>query len=105
VRVHLAREHALELETRDVALESVDVLLDGSDRSFVALGFRELEQLERLVQARLQAIEGADDRFELVALPSELLRALRVGPDRRILEFPQDLGQPFRAALVVKDTP
>jgi hypothetical protein len=105
VRVHLAREHALELELRDLALEARDVLLDGADRAIVGLRLGELEQLAGLAQPAAQAIERADDRLELGAFATEFLGALRVLPDRRVLQFPQDLRKPLAAPFVVKDTP
>jgi hypothetical protein len=105
VRVHLAGEHALELELRNVPLEARDVLLDGPDRAFVGLRLGEFEQLTGLGQAAVEAIERADDRLELGALAAEFLGALRVLPDRRVLELPQDFRESLAAPLVVKDTP
>jgi hypothetical protein len=105
VRVHLAREHALELELRDLALEARDVLLDGADRALVGLRLGEFEQLAGLAQPAAQAIERTDDRLELGAFAAEFLGTLRVLPDRRVLEFPQDLRKPLAASIVVKDTP
>jgi hypothetical protein len=53
----------------------------------------------------MQPVERADHAFEPGALASEFLRALRIAPDGRVLEFPQDLGQALAATLVVKETP
>jgi hypothetical protein len=105
VRVHLAREHALEFELGDVALEARGVELDGPDRALVGLRLGEIEQLDGLVQAATQPVERADDSLELGALAAQFLCALRVLPDRRVLELPQDLRQSLAAPLVVKDTP
>jgi uncharacterized protein YjiS (DUF1127 family) len=105
VRVHLAREHALELELGDRALETTNVALDGLRGVLVLLRLREIEQLARVRETFAELVERADDRFELRALASELLRALGVVPDRRVLELPQDFGESLAAALVVKGTP
>jgi hypothetical protein len=105
VGVHLAGEHALELELRDLALEPAGVLLDRGDRAGVGFGLGELEQLARLDDTAVQLLEGADDALELGALAAELLGPLRVLPDGRVLEFAQDLRQALLAALVVKGTP
>jgi hypothetical protein len=95
----------VELELRDFALEPRHVLLDGPDRALVGLRLGEFEQLAGLAQAAGQAVERADDRLELGALAAEFLGALRVLPDGRVLELPQDLCQALAASLVVKDTP
>jgi hypothetical protein len=105
VRVHLAREHALELELRDLALETRDVLLDGADHALVGVGLGEFEQFAGLAQPGAETVERTDDRLEPGALAPEFLGTLRVLPDRRVLELPQDLGESLAAPVVVKDTP
>jgi hypothetical protein len=45
VRVHLAREHALELELLDVAAQAQRILLDFLCRPQIAFSGYELEQL------------------------------------------------------------
>jgi hypothetical protein len=105
VRVHLAREHALELELADRAIEIAEVGLDRPRRARVALGLREVEQFAGLDETAAQPVERSDHGFEPGALAAKLLRALRVLPDGRVLELPQDLGQPLTLAFVVKGTP
>jgi hypothetical protein len=105
VGVHLAREHALELEAGDFLLQPLGVLLDGGDRAGVVLRLGEIEEFRGFVDTASQAIEGADDALELRALAAELLRALGLTPDPGILEFPQDLRQSLAASFVVKGTP
>jgi hypothetical protein len=68
VRVHRAREHALELEALDLLLELAGVALDLGDRAGLALGLGELEQLEGAGDARPDAVEPLGDRAELGAL-------------------------------------
>jgi hypothetical protein len=105
VRVHLAREHALELEPGDRVLETSDVALDGLRGVLVLLRFGEAEQLARIDQACAELVERADDRFEFRALAPELLRTLGPIPDGRVFELPQDFGESLAAALIVKGTP
>jgi hypothetical protein len=50
-------------------------------------------------------VDGADHRLERLLLPPELLRALGIVPDGRVLEGGVDLVQPQGFAVVVKDTP
>jgi len=52
-----------------------------------------------------QLVDAVDDAFELRALTTQGLRALRLVPDPRVLELAQDLGQALLLARVVKDTP
>jgi hypothetical protein len=105
VRVHLAREHALELELLDLAVDALEVGLDGPGRAFVGFGLGEVEQLARLGQVRGEPVERGDDAVEPGALAAEFLGPLRVLPDGGVLEFAQDLGQPLTLAVVVKGTP
>jgi len=105
VRVHLAREHALELELGDRALEPLDVALHGQRRGFILFRLCELQKLACVLEALAQLVERADDSFEFRALAPELLRALGVAPDRGVLELPQDLVEPLVATFVVKGTP
>ena len=105
VRIHLAREHALELEARDLAFDPVHVLLDRAHHGLVRVGLGQLEQFAGLVQADAQAVEGADHCLELGAFAAQFLRALRLVPDGGVFELAQDFGQALGAALVVKDTP
>ncbi len=105
VRVHLAREHAPELELVDLLAHAFDVGLDGARRRLVLFALGQLEQLAGLAEARAQLVEHVDDALELGAFAAEFLGALGLGPDGGVLEFAQDLGQPFAALVVVKDTP
>jgi hypothetical protein len=77
VRVHLAREHALELELLDLAVDALEVGLDGPGRAFVGFGLGEVEQLARLGQVRGEPVERADDALEPGALPAEILGTVR----------------------------
>jgi hypothetical protein len=105
VRVHLTREHALEFELLELRIAAGEVLLDRLHHAVVGVGFGHVEQFSGLVEPAAQLVERVDDRFELAALPAEFLRALRLLPDGRVFEFPQDFGEPLSLARIVKDTP
>jgi hypothetical protein len=103
--VHLAREHATELELADALLEAGQVGGDGTDGGRVVLVGRELQQIGGVVEPGVQLLDRDDDGLERGALAAEPLRALRVTPDVGVLELAQDLGQALLPVRVVKDTP
>jgi hypothetical protein len=85
VRVHLAREHALELELFDVAAQAQHIVLDFLCRAQIALGRDELEQLARIGEPARQAIQATDDILEFGALLAEFLGALGQIPNAGLL--------------------
>jgi hypothetical protein len=105
VRVHLPGEHPLELERLDALRELLDVGDDRVRGALVVLRDRELEQLAGFADAALQRFELVDDLREACALAPEVLRALRVVPDVRVLELAGDFLQPLALGIEVKDTP
>jgi hypothetical protein len=105
VRVHLAGEHPLELEALDVLAEPVGVRLDLADRAKVALARGEFEELARIRKALGQAVDGADDGFELRALLAEFLGALRLVPDTGLFQLAGYFLQALVLVGVIKDTP
>jgi hypothetical protein len=105
VRVHGPREHALELEALDLALELGRVALDLADRAALAFRLGEVEELERTEDAVADAIEALGDRRELGALAAERLRLLRRVPDLRVFELAAYFREALALAVVLKDTP
>ena len=105
VRVHLARKHALKLEPFDFGGRAArhpprsprrPVISDSSAaRSISSRG---------IAQAALEVIQAADDLFEFGALLAEFLRALRVVPNARLLEFAGYFLQALVLVVVIKDT-
>jgi hypothetical protein len=65
---------------------------------------RELMELTGLVERLGNAIQRRDDAFELGALAAQVLRALRIRPDFRILELAVDLLETLALRVIVKDT-
>jgi hypothetical protein len=105
VRVHLAREHALELELLDVPGQRVDVARDGGRSALVAFGLGQFEQFAGTGEVVAERTDAVDDAVERRALLAELLRALRVVPDVRVFQLAAYFLEPFAFAVVVKDTP
>jgi len=105
VRVHLAAEHALELEAADLGIQPQGVLLDVAGGRLVALALGELQELRRIVDALGGAINLPDLGGEARTLFPELLRALRLRPDARVLELPPYLLEALFLAIVLKETP
>ncbi|MGH8288674.1 MAG: hypothetical protein ACREV7_06545 [Steroidobacteraceae bacterium] len=104
MRVHLPAEHALELEAPHIALEPLGIPVDVARRGLITLRFGELEELRRIGNALGGAIELRDVGGESRALLAELLRALRLGPDGRVLELPPYLLEALFLVVVLKET-
>ena len=104
VRVHLAGEHAPELEHLELLGDAVDLADDVVERARILLFARELMQLACLVERLLDAVQRRDDGFELGALAAQILRALRIGPDGGILELAVDFLEALALDVIVKDT-
>ena len=104
MRVHLAREHAAELEQLELLRDVLDLADEIAERALVLFLACEVVQLAGLVERLLDAVQRRDDAFELCALAAEALRALRVRPDGGILELAVDLLEPLPLGVIVKDT-
>jgi hypothetical protein len=84
VRIHLARKHALKLESFDFRVEPQRIRLDFSCGAVVPLGGGEFEQLARIRETAGQLVETVHDLFELGALAAEFLGAFGRIPDARL---------------------
>ena len=103
--VHLAGEHALELELVDARRVLLDVGDHGIGRVLVVLALGQVEQLARAGQALDEVADAVDGLVEQRALAAEGLRALGFVPDVRVLELAADFFQALALGVVVKDTP
>jgi len=83
----------------------VDIVRNGRDRALVVLADREIEQVAGFAERVGQRTNAADDALETRAFLAELLRALRVVPDVRVLELARDFFEALRLRIEVKDTP
>jgi hypothetical protein len=103
--VHLATEHAFELEPAHLAFEPLRIASDVLGGDLVALTFGQLQELRGVGDAVGRAIDFGDVSGETGALLAELLRALRLRPDGRILELPSYLFEALFLEIVLKETP
>jgi hypothetical protein len=97
-------EHPTEFHVSHRALEFGDVRRHRGKRRVVAFAAGEIEQLRAVLQPRSEPGQRADDTFELLSFPAELLCALGIVPDAGILERLGNRGEPFRLDSEVKDT-
>ncbi len=72
-------------------LELLDIGGNAQQRRVIALRPGELEQLARVREPAADAAQRADDGLERLLLLAELLGALRVVPQLRVLELAIDL--------------
>jgi hypothetical protein len=105
VRVHLAPEHALELEVAHVGLKALRVALDVARRSLIILRLGELQQLGGVADALGGAIDLPDITAQACALASEFLRAGRIGPYEGVLQLARYFLEALLLEIVLKETP
>jgi len=103
--VHLAGEHAPELQRLDNALVGGEVRRHRLQGVGVILLPGHLEQFARLIQPGQQAPHLTDDRVQRRALAIQVLGALGVIPDIGLLELAGDFFEAFLLFSEVKDTP
>jgi len=104
MRVHLASEHAAELEDLELLGHPLDEIDDVLESALVLLFDGKLAELACLVERLLDAVQRRDDGFELGALTTQALCALGIRPDGGILELAVDLLEPLALDVIVKDT-
>jgi hypothetical protein len=105
VGVHLAGEHAAELELGDALLDAGGVALEFGEARRILLGLDQLEQFGRVRDAGDDAVDLAGGRLEARSLAAVLLGAFRGVPDAGVLELAVQLLEPFTLAIVLKGTP
>jgi hypothetical protein len=103
VGVGLAGKQAFELASRRLGAQPLERRLDVGDDAGFALGFTELDQLDRLVDLALDPPVAADRLVEPGALTQQLLRARGIVPQVLILGLRVQLGKTAGRGLPVKD--
>jgi hypothetical protein len=98
-------EHALELEIAHATFEARGIALDVLRSGLVLLAFGELEELGSIGDGRGRAIELGELGAQLGALAPQLLRLVRLLPDRRIFQLAADLFESLFLVVVFKETP
>jgi hypothetical protein len=105
VRVHLAAKHTFEFQAPYAGLERIGFALDVEGGGFIVFTLGKLEQLSRIADGGVSAIEFLELCREPRALLAELLGALGRAPDSRVFEFAAYLFEAFFLAVVLKETP
>ncbi len=104
MRVHLAREHALELQPLHRRGQRSHVGFDLGGGVQVGFGGNQLQQFRGIPQAARQAVETVDHLLQSGALPAQFLRALRLVPDAGLFQLAGYFLQAFAFVVVIKDT-
>jgi len=105
VGIHLAAEHALELEPAHAVFQTERILLDVARGGFVVLAFGQLEQLGGVGDGFGGAVDGVELGRQPRAFAAELLGLVGRGPDGGVFELAVDLFEAFLLAVVFKETP
>jgi hypothetical protein len=105
VRVHLAVEHALQLEPAHAAFEAGRVALDVLRGGRVVLAFGQVQQLRGVRDGFGGAVELGQLRGQFRPLAAQLLRLVGPGPDGGVFQLAADFFEAFLLAVVLKETP
>ena len=103
IGVGLARQQALEFPTCGLGAQFFEARLGFGDDGGVILGFAQLNQFERIGDLPLDA---AIARYRLVepgAFTQQLLRAIGIVPETRVLDFGVQFGEAAGRGIPVKD--
>ena len=103
--VHLAGEHALELQLLHVGLVLVQVGDHGQGGVLVLLGLGQLQQLGGIVQAIEHRGDAAHGLFQAGTFAAQVLGVLGVVPDVGAFQLPRYFFKTLFLGVVVKDTP
>jgi hypothetical protein len=105
VRIHLAAEHAPQLELAHAVLEFGGLALQIAEGTGIVLRLGEFEELGRVAERGQCAVEAADVLREPRTRLAQGLRAVRIVPDVRQLQLAGYFLEPLLLAVVVKETP
>jgi len=105
VGVHLAAEHALQLEPANPFLEPCGVTLDVPRRAFIVFALGEVEELRGVGDGLRGAVQLLELRGEPGTFAPQLLRLVGLLPDGGVLQLATYLFEAFLLAVVLKETP
>jgi hypothetical protein len=92
VGVGLAREQALELALAGLLAQALQRRLGLGEDRLVALGLRELDQAQRILELALDLAVALDAALEARALAQQRLRRRGLLPEVRVLDERIELG-------------
>lgn len=105
VRVHLAAEHAAELQLLEDLAQTLDFVGNVVDGALVVFLDRHVQQVAGVGQAAGQVVQGFHHLRQLGALAAEVLGVFGVVPDVGVFELAVYFDQAIMLLIVVKDTP
>jgi len=97
-------KHAAKLQRADFFLDFFNIGKNRIQRRRIVLRAGELEQPGRVRQPAADALERADDAFELLLFLAEGLRALLVFPQLRVFQLAVQRVEATLLGVEVKDT-
>jgi hypothetical protein len=103
VRVRLAREQRLDLVMLGAHGELGERLDALGLHLRIALGFGHLDQLDGVVEFRLDRLRGGDRLVESATLAHHLLRGLGVVPQRLVLDPCVEFVEPAQRAVPIEE--
>ena len=105
VGVHLAAEHAAELQPFENLAQAVQFDDDIVDGALVVFFDGHVEQVARIGQTAFELVEGLDHLRQHGALTPQILGVFGFVPDVRVFEFAIYFDETIMLLIVVKDTP
>ena len=103
--VHLAREHATELQIRHGLFQTVEFGTDIRQCPLVTFFSSQIQQILGIHQAAVEAIQCQHHAFEVHALLADSLCLFGIIPERRVFKLTHHLFEAFFFQVIVKDTP
>jgi hypothetical protein len=94
----------LELQSFHFRRESGGVPFDFVGRPGIGLVGREFQQFSGVAQPAADPVQTLNDALQLRSLPPQLLGAVSIVPNARLLEFPGYFLKPLMLIIVIKDT-
>ena len=105
VLIHLAAEHAAELQLLEDSAQTLDFGDDVAHRTFIVLFCSHFQQVAGVGQAAGKVVDGFDDQRQHRALATQALRVFGLVPDAGVFQLAVYFDQTIMLVIVVKDTP
>ena len=105
VLIHFAGEHATKFQRSDFFFHDVEIFDHRLNAVLIFFFNRHVEQLARLDQTFLHALQSTHNLFKAGAILAEFLCAFRIIPDVRLFQLALDFVELLFLYIKVKDTP